>query len=86
MLNVRLVTWAAALWGLVSFVLCVVYGLVTPESLHMHEFLQQVLPGFEWLTLRGFVIGLTESFLYGVYVGLSYSLIHNALHFRWGAR
>jgi len=82
MLNVRL----AALWGLVSFVLCVVYGLVTPESPHMHEFLQQVLPGFERLTLRGFVIGLTESFLYGVYAGLSYGLIHNVLHSGWVAR
>jgi hypothetical protein len=60
--------------------------VVTSESLHLHEFLQQVLPGFERVTLRRFVIGLTESFLYGVCAGQSYSLIHNALHSRWAAR
>ena len=35
MLNLRLTTWAAALFAALSFVLCVVYGLVTPESVHM---------------------------------------------------
>jgi hypothetical protein len=30
--------------------LCVSYGLATPESLHMHGFLEQVLPGSKWLT------------------------------------
>ncbi|MGH8678776.1 MAG: DUF5676 family membrane protein, partial [Burkholderiales bacterium] len=67
---------------MLAFVLCVLYGLVTPESWHMHELLEQVLPGFKWLNWRGFSIGLVESFLYGVYGGASYCLIHNALHSR----
>ena len=84
MLNIKLVSWALATTVLISFLVCVSYGLATPESLHMHAFLEQVLPGFKWLTLRGFLIGLVESFLYGAYVGLVFVPIYNALYRRWG--
>jgi hypothetical protein len=36
MLNTKLTAWALGLFGAISFIVCVVYGLVTPESLHMH--------------------------------------------------
>lgn len=84
MLNVRVVTWSLALFGAVTYLVCVVYGLIAPASLHMTAFLEDVLPGFEWLTLPGFLIGLVESFLYGAYAGLVYAPIHNALTRRWG--
>ena len=77
MLNIKVVSWALATTALISFVVCVGYGLVTPETLHMHAFLEQVLPGFKWLTLPGFLIGLVESFLYGAYVGLVYVPVYN---------
>lgn len=83
MLNIKVVTWALGLFGALTFVVCVLYGLIVPESLHMTGFLEQVLPGFRWLTFSGFVIGLAESFLYGVYGGLAYGAIHNALARRW---
>jgi len=86
MLNTKLVTWALGIWAAISFVVCVIYGLVTPQSLHMGEFLEMVLPAFKWLTWWGFLLGLVESFLYGAYAGLVYCPIYNWLHRRWGAR
>ena len=77
MLNIKVVSWALATTTLISFLVCVSYGLATPESLHMHAFLEQVLPGFKWLTLPGFLIGLIESFLYGAYAGLVYVPVYN---------
>ena len=77
MLNIKVVSWALATTALISFVVCVGYGLVTPESLHMHAFLEQVLPGFKWLTLPGFAIGMVESFLFGAYAGLVYVPVYN---------
>ena len=77
MLNIKVVSWTLATTTAISFVVCVAYGLATPETLHMHAFLEQVLPGFKWLTLLGFVIGLIESFLYGVYAGMVYVPIYN---------
>ena len=51
----------------ISYLLCIVFGLMMPESLHMHAAWSPLLPGFEWLTFPGFLIGLFESYLYGWY-------------------
>lgn len=84
MLNIRVVTWAMGLFTAVSFILCVIWGLVTPQSLHMHQFLELVLPAFKWLSVGGFFLGLIESFLWGAYVGLVFVPIYNVLYRRWG--
>ena len=83
MLDTRAVTWSLALFSAVTFVVCVVYGLIVPETLHMTAFLEQMLPGFIWLTPVGFVVGLAESFLYGAYAGLVFTPIYNRLSKRW---
>lgn len=85
MINIRLVSWALGISAAISFVVCVAYGLIVPESLHNRAFLEQVLPAFKWLTWWGFGLGLAESFLYGVYAGLVFCPIYNALYRRWGA-
>ncbi|MEO5814949.1 MAG: DUF5676 family membrane protein [Gemmatimonadaceae bacterium] len=85
MLNLKVVTWSLGLFTAISFVLCVIYGMIVPPSLHMEQALEAVLPAFKWLTFGGFVLGLIESFLYGVYAGLVYVPIHNALSRRWNA-
>jgi len=51
----------------------------------MHDFLEQILPGFKWLSWSGFFLGLVESFLLGFYAGASYALISNLFNRRWGA-
>ncbi len=83
MLNTKVVTWSLASLGAITFVLCVTYGLVVPETLHMTPFLEQMLPGFKWLTPVGFVLGLVESFLYGAYVGLVFTPLYNMFSRRW---
>lgn len=83
MLDIKVVSWSLGLTTAISFVVCVLYGLSVPESLHMHLFLEQVLPGFKWLTGWGFLLGLVESLLYGVYAGLVYVPIYNTLKRRW---
>ena len=86
MLNTKIVAWALGIWFAVTFVLCVIYGLVTPQALRMSDFLEMVLPAFRWLTWWGFLLGLVESFLYGAYAGLVYCPIYNWLYRRWGGR
>ena len=83
MLNIKVWTWTLGAWAGVSFLVCVLWGVVTPESLHMHQVLETILPGFRWLSLGGFFVGLVESFLYGVYAGLLFVPIHNYFHRRW---
>jgi len=83
MLNIKVVSWSLGIFTAVSFVLCVIYGLIVPASLHATAFLEATLPAFKWLTLGGFFLGLIESFLYGVYAGLVFVPIYNFLTRRW---
>ena len=84
MLHLKVVSWSLGIVAAISFVVCVIYGLLVPPSLHMAGALEAVLPAFTWLTVPGFLLGLLESFLYGAYAGLVYVPIHNALTRRWG--
>lgn len=84
MLNIRVVTWSMSTFLLFSYLVCILYGLIVPERLHMTTFLEVTLPGFRWLTPGGFLIGLVESFLWGAYIGLVFTPIYNFFHRRWG--
>lgn len=79
MLRIKTVSLALGLTFAVSFVVCVLWGLLLPEPVHMHQFLQFVLPGFTWISWGSAILGVIESFLFGVYFGVVYVLIHNRL-------
>jgi len=83
MLNIKVTTWSLGTFTAFSFILCIIYGLVTPQSIHMHQFLENVLPAFKWLTFGGFILGLIESFLWGVYAGLVFVPIYNFFFKKW---
>ncbi|HEX6296257.1 MAG TPA: DUF5676 family membrane protein [Burkholderiales bacterium] len=83
-MNLKIVAWALALSSALLYLLCIAYGLTNPASGHMREFLTIALPGFEWLTVKGFAIGLVKSFLYGALIGVVYVPIYNALQRRFG--
>jgi hypothetical protein len=84
-LNVKVWTWALALWGAVVFVLCILWGLVAPDTGLHDSLLELALPGFQWLTPAGFVIGLVESLVYGAVGGLLFAGLHNTLYRRWAS-
>lgn len=78
LLNTKVVSWSLGLFLSFSYLLCVLYGLIVPERLHgMKGFLEAVLPAFKWFTVGGFFLGLIESFLYGVYIGIVFVPIYN---------
>jgi len=83
----RVVSWSLGIFFAISFILCVLYGLVVPPRLHgMSSFLEAVLPAFKWLTFGGFILGLVESFLYGAYVGIVFVPIYNFINKKWGTQ
>lgn len=77
MLKIKVVSVALGLSAAVSFSICIVWGLLLPEALHMHGFLELILPGFKWLSWGTAILGIVESFLFGVYAGLVYVPIYN---------
>lgn len=62
--------WTLSLFLLVSYLICIGFGVLAPQSMLMHESWAPLLPGFEWLTWSGFIAGAIGSFLYGWYIAL----------------
>ncbi|MCA9768719.1 MAG: hypothetical protein KC485_07885 [Gemmatimonadetes bacterium] len=85
MLDTKVLTWSLAIFASVIYLVCILYGLVAPASLHMSRALEVILPGFRWLTIPGLLIGLVEAFLYGAYAGLVFGPIHNRVARRFSA-
>lgn len=83
MFCVKLWAWSLGVFSAVSFVFCVVWGLLTPEALHMHKFLESILPAFHWISVGAFFLGLVESFLWGAYTGLVFVPIYNFFYRRF---
>lgn len=81
-LDWKVMTWALGLFGAVTFVVCVVYGLLVPKAFHMVQLLEIAFPGFRWLSAGSFALGLVESFLYGAYAGLAFVPIYNFVLWR----
>ncbi len=76
-LNVKVVSLSLGTSFAVVYVLCVIWGTVVASQ--MPQLLEAVFPGFVWLTPTAFVLGLIESFLYGLGFGALYVYLHNAL-------
>ncbi len=72
-------TWALALatWFGVTFVLCVAWCAAAPDGWHARAFLEMALPGFVWLSVGSFALGLAESIALGAYSGALFAVLHN---------
>jgi hypothetical protein len=77
-LSLTAVGHATSLFLAISFGLCVAVSLIFPAHT-MAQSLQELLPGFEWLTWKGFLLGLIESYGYGWYATLIWVPIYNVL-------
>ena len=77
MLNWKVVAKSLGGFAAITYVLCIAYGLLAPTSLHAAWLLEAMLPGFKWLSVGSFVLGLVESTLYGAWAGALYSTLYN---------
>jgi hypothetical protein len=65
---------------LISYVLCVLFGMLVPAQFHMHQAWAPLLPGFEWLTPRGFIAGAVGSFAYGWFIAVLFVPLYRFFH------
>ncbi len=77
-LTIRGTGLALGLFFDVSFLLCVLWGMLLP-GLHARgvPILEGILPGFTWLTPGSILLGLGEAFLYGIYIALVFVPLFN---------
>ena len=83
MLNLK--TWASAsgCWIAITFSICVLGGVLMPDLPIPHRTLELLLPGFTWISVRSFALGLVETFLFGVYAAWLFVSLHNAFVRFW---
>jgi hypothetical protein len=73
-----------SLFFVISFLLCVLFYWLFPNSFAEHAMLKVFLPWFEALTWQTFAIGLATSFGWGWYVALVFGPLYNLFAARGG--
>lgn len=69
----------------ITYTLCVIWGLVFPGTGAMQRLMEATLPWFRWLSWGSFFLGLVESFLYGIYGAAVFVPMYNGLG-RWSCQ
>jgi hypothetical protein len=69
----------------ITYVLCVLWGIALPKYV-MHSVWAPLLPGFTWLSPGSFILGLVETFVYGVYGGAAFAFLYNYFRGLEGAK
>ena len=69
---------ASSLFLAITFALCVGFDLLFPEHA-MFKAWQALLPGFEWISVKSFFLGLVEAWSYGWYFALIWVPIYNVV-------
>lgn len=77
-LNLTVIGLALGLFGAITFTLCILWDLALP-GLSMTRLWEVLLPGFRGLSPGSYVLGLVESFLYGVYAAVVFVPLYNLL-------
>jgi len=67
---------ASSLFIAITFTLCVAFDLLFPQHA-MYQAWQLLLPGFEWISVGSFFLGLVISYSYGWYFALIWVPIYN---------
>jgi len=76
---------ATSLLLAITFASCVGFDLLFPSQA-MYQAWQKLLPGFEWISWKSFLLGLVESYGYGWYVTLIWVPLYNVFAARSGSR
>jgi len=70
------VSIALAAFLTLTYLLCIIFDFLFPQFT-MWQAWYRFLPGFEWLTFTGFLIGLAEVIFYGFYIGWLFTWIYD---------
>ena len=76
---------ASSLFLAITFSTCVAFDFLFPSHA-MYQAWQKLLPGFEWISWKSFLLGLVESYSYGWYVTFIWVPLYNVFAGRTSRR
>ncbi len=80
-LSLSAVGHATSLFLAITFTLCIAFDLAFPQYA-MYTAWQVLFPGFEWISIKSFLIGLVEAWAYGWYFALIWVPLYNIVNHR----
>lgn len=75
-LSIKAVGHATSLLFGITYTLCIIFDLAFPQYA-MYSAWQIFLPGFNWISWSSYFIGLLETYLYGWYFALIWTVLIN---------
>ncbi len=75
-LNTKVLALSLGVFLAVIYIICVLFDLLLPVY-EMRRLWSLLLPGFTWLTPSSFLLGLAESFIWGLLIGIILVPIYN---------
>ncbi len=81
-LNTKVVASSLGVLLAVIYVICVLFDMLWPVY-EMRKVWTLLLPGFAWLTPVSFLLGLGESFIWGLLLGVIFVPIYNYFNCRF---
>jgi hypothetical protein len=69
--------WASGILVSLTFAGDILFGLMFPNWWVMQFFWEQILPGYEFISVGSFFLGLIESFASGAYLALVFVPLYN---------
>lgn len=84
-LNTKVVASSLGVLLAVIYVICVLFDLLWPVY-EMRRAWSLMLPGFTWLTPLSFLLGMAESFIWGLLLGVIFVPIYNYFNERFAEK
>lgn len=84
-LYTKVVALSLGVFLAVIYFICVIFDLLWPVY-EMRRVWSLLLPGFTWLTPSSFLLGLAESFVWGLLAGIIFVPIYNYFAGRFGEK
>lgn len=75
-ISIKAAGHATSLFLVIAYSLCILFDLMFPSQA-MYSAWVKLLPGFEWLTLKSFLLGLVESYGFGWFIALIWVPLYN---------
>tara|TARA_R110002072_G_scaffold130188_1_gene269031 strand:- start:168 stop:464 length:297 start_codon:yes stop_codon:yes gene_type:complete len=75
-LSLKPIGHATSLFLAITFLICVSFDVIFPQHA-MFQVWQDLLPGFDFISWKTFIIGLVEAYAYGWYFAVIWVPIYN---------
>jgi small-conductance mechanosensitive channel len=81
-MSLKVKAFTLSIGFMIIYIICVAWDLAFPEYA-MYQVWAPLFPGFTWLSLSSFLLGLFEAFIYGLLIAVIFVPLNNFFNKRF---